>query len=272
MIGIGIGIPFLRRSGGASNTARTQAFLNATGITDATIISALNAMDNSLISSGLLPSGTGAGKIKALYPIVGGSATTHKYNFVDPRDVDAAFRLTFFGGWTHSATGMLPNGTNAYADTFFNASTDFSANTRSMSYYNRTNSASGYDMGCFIVADTMIASRYTGTTEAFACFGLPAGVYTGGTTASAVGLTMGSNISTAEKLYKNGIVIDTKTRNILGDNLSILLGASNRVPSPLEFTNHECALSHIGDGFNDTESSSFYNIVQTFQTTLGRNV
>jgi hypothetical protein len=82
MIGIGIGIPFIRVSRGGENTARTQEFLTATGITDATIISALNAMDNSLISAGLLPSGTGAGKIKVLYPFVGGTAATHKFNFV----------------------------------------------------------------------------------------------------------------------------------------------------------------------------------------------
>jgi hypothetical protein len=110
----------------SANTARTTAFLTATGITDQTIIDALNAMDNSLISAGLLPSGTGAGKIKALYPFVGATAGTHKFNFVDPRDLDAAFRLTFNGGWTHNSNGVLPNGTNAYGDTFFNTLSNLS--------------------------------------------------------------------------------------------------------------------------------------------------
>jgi hypothetical protein len=130
--------------GGVANTARTEAFLTATGITDATIISALNAMDTSLISAGLLPSGTGAGKIKALYPIVGGTAGTHKFNFVDPRDLDLAFRLTFFGGLTHNSNGITPNGTNGYADTYFNpVDQSMGENNKSLLYYSRIASDSG---------------------------------------------------------------------------------------------------------------------------------
>jgi hypothetical protein len=147
-IGIGIGIPFLRRSGGQANTARTQAFLSATGITDATIISALNAMDTSLISAGLLPAGTGAGKIKALYPIVGGTAATHKFNFVNPLDTNAAFRLTFNGGWTHSANGIEPNGTNAYANTYISPDS-FDLDSIGAGYYSRTdNTSASRDFGC----------------------------------------------------------------------------------------------------------------------------
>jgi hypothetical protein len=95
----------------SSYTARTTAFIAATGITDTTIINALNTMDLSLISNGLDT------KMKALYPFVGGTASTHKYNFMDARDLNAAFRLTFNGGWTHSSTGALPNGTNAVSYT-----------------------------------------------------------------------------------------------------------------------------------------------------------
>jgi hypothetical protein len=141
IIGVGPqGVYKAKAGGGApANTARTTAFLTATGITDPQIINALNTMDLSLISAGLLPAGTGAGKIKALYPIVGGTAATHKFNFVNPLDTNAAFRLVFFGGWTHSANGALPNGTNAYADTFINPSLFLSQNDTHISYYTRTN-------------------------------------------------------------------------------------------------------------------------------------
>ena len=54
--------------------------------------------------------------MKALYPFVGGTATSHKFNLKDPRDLDAAFRLQFNGGWTHNSNGVTPNGTNGYAD------------------------------------------------------------------------------------------------------------------------------------------------------------
>ena len=31
--------------------------------------------------------------MKAIYPFVGGTATTHKFNLKDPADINAAFRL-----------------------------------------------------------------------------------------------------------------------------------------------------------------------------------
>jgi hypothetical protein len=56
-----------------------------------------------------------------IYPIIGGTSTQHKYNAVNPLDTDAAHRLTFAGGWTHSETGITPNGTNGYANTYWNS-------------------------------------------------------------------------------------------------------------------------------------------------------
>jgi hypothetical protein len=38
------------------------------------------------------------------------------------------------------------------------------------------------------------------------------------------------------------------------------------------YDNKELAFASIGDGLNDTEAANFYTAVQTFQTTLGRNV
>jgi hypothetical protein len=68
-----------------------QAFLTATGITDPTITSAIDTLVLDLKAASLWT------KMKALYPFVGGTSTTHKYNLVDPADTDAAFRLTFNG-------------------------------------------------------------------------------------------------------------------------------------------------------------------------------
>ena len=57
----------------------------------------------------------------ALYPFVSGSAIGHKYNLIDPQDTDAAYRLTFLGGITHSSTGMQGKGITGYANTHFAA-------------------------------------------------------------------------------------------------------------------------------------------------------
>ena len=82
-----------------------QAFITATGITDATQITAVNNLVLGLKGNNIWT------KMKAIYPMVGGTATTHKFNLKNPLDTDAAFRLVFSGGWTHSANGALPNGT-----------------------------------------------------------------------------------------------------------------------------------------------------------------
>jgi hypothetical protein len=97
-----------------------QAFINASGVTDITTIYAVNDLVISMKADGTWA------KMKAIYPLVGGTATTHKFNLKDPRDLDVAFRLSFLGGWTHSSNGILPNGLNGYADTFLTPSTTLS--------------------------------------------------------------------------------------------------------------------------------------------------
>jgi len=267
---------------GGGNTARTQAFLTATGITDATIISALNTMDNSLISAGLLPAGTGAGKIKALYPIVGGSATAHKYNFIDPRNLDAAFRLSFSGGWTHSATGMLPNGVNAYADTFYNPSTDLAdASSAHMSYYSRTdNNYLNVLMGCYPsgIRSYLLAKIGAGLFHALNGAESSGGV--GSDWGDASGFFITNRISASEmSLFRN---TTKKLDNSSGAAAAtgkpiykIIIGGYNLsagTPTLGLPTDRECAFSSIGEGLTDVEQTNYYNAVQAFQTALGRNV
>jgi hypothetical protein len=97
--------------------ASATAFINASGLTDVTQKSAVNTLVKDLKRFGLWS------KIKAFYPFVGGFATSHKFNLVDPRDTNDAYRLTFAGGWTHSSSGVKCNGSNTSADTFLSLRT-----------------------------------------------------------------------------------------------------------------------------------------------------
>ena len=281
-IGIGIGIPFIRRRGGGpSNTPRTSEFLTATGITDATIINALNAMDTSLISAGLLPSGTGAGKIKALYPIVGGTASTHKFNFVNPLDTDAAFRLTFFGGWTHSANGALPNGSNAYANTFFNFNAETADYDHHVSNYSRTQNTgvNGVQIGVY---DQSIGTEVNLFQYFAAVSKKGSSIYTYPSTAAfdATTNTQGLQIgvlsaNNLRKMYFNGSLLNTgtNTESLNRPNGSIYLGASNwTISGASQYSPHEHAFDSLGTKLNDSEASNLWTLVQSFQTTLGRAV
>jgi hypothetical protein len=258
--------------GGVANTARTEAFLTATGITDATIISALNAMDTSLISAGLLPAGTGAGKIKSLYPVVGGSATNHKYNFVNPTDSNAAFRLSFFGGWTHDSSGMLPNGTNAYADTYFIQSTHAAQDSASFGmYYNNSTTSAGE-----------LEGAYSGSNQLFGHYAWYLGnLYIGYVSSEldslavpyptdSIGFRGSSRINNTEIILCIDNTTDTVARPSLGvATVSFYLASCNGIGT---FSNKRIAFAYLGDGLTAGEMSTVGNISATFQTTLGRAV
>jgi hypothetical protein len=101
-----------------------QAFITAAAITDPTQQTAIDNLVIGLKTDGLWTN------MNVIYPLVGGTASSHKYNLKDPRDLDVAYRLAFFGGWTHDSNGITPNGTNAYADTFYNSPNSFGAYLR----------------------------------------------------------------------------------------------------------------------------------------------
>ncbi len=247
-------------------TARTTAFIAATGISDTTIINALNTMDLSLISAGLDT------KMKALYPFVGGTASTHKYNFMDARDLDAAFRLTFFGGWTHASTGATPNGTNGWAETYLNNSLVLSQNSTHLSLYSRTNNnnqivdISNSGNGADANASPMILMNFSGTTYIKVNQSLYSTVIDG----SSLGMRIASRIdSTTEKLYKNNSLVLTSAK------ISTIVTTGTMTISKWSsgyWSNREYTFISIGDGLSDTEASAFYSAIQTFQTSLSRQV
>jgi hypothetical protein len=250
------------QSGGAYTT-RTTAFATATGITDTTILNVLNTFDLGLISNGLDT------KMKALYPFVGGTANTHKYNFMDARDADAAFRLVFNGGWIHSSTGAKPNGTNAYANTFLTPSTQLLLNSNSYGFYSRTEAQGEYyDMGAYSYPRaTVMVARFNGS---FYAENNDDG-YDPSTNSTSLGLLISSRTgANIKKGYRNNIEIQNSTRSSVGlPTYNIYLGGISGWGG---FTPREFAFAFMGNGLNATEITNFTNLVNTLQTSLSRQV
>jgi hypothetical protein len=217
-------------------------------------------------------------KFNAIYPIVGGTATAHKFNLVNPADTDAAFRLAFTGGWTHSATGMLPNGTNAYANTFLTPSTSLSLNNTHLSYYSRTNSTNvnNYDIGCSIVSGT---AQYTlmvlRDSNLFynAINVAQANVSSASNTDSSGFFSAHRTASNVLTGFRNSSKILTSSNvSSMLPTVSIYLGALNNAGTAQFYSIKQCAFASIGNGLTDTEAANFYTAVQAYQTTLSRNV
>ena len=252
---------------GGGNDADAQAFIDAAAITDVTQKLAINNLVTDLKGYGIWT------KMKAIYPFVGGTATTHKWNLKDPRDLDAAFRLVFTGGSTHSSTGWLPNGTNGYADTFYTPSTSGQLNSAHLSYYSRsTTGATLALIGCnnggapiyrnvLGITATGVALNTTTTTSSYA-------------PASSAGFHMVKRETSTEiKLVYNGVAASAVSMATDGrPNVAMVIGARRSGASITNFSALQCAFASIGDGLTDTEAANFYTAVQAYQTTLSRNV
>jgi len=245
-----------------------QAFITAAGITNPTQQTAIDTLVLSLKANSLWA------KMKAIYPMVGGTATTHKFNLKNPLDTNAAFRLSFVGGWTHSANGALPNGTNAYANSFLVPSAQLSLNSTHISYYSRTTGAVG---NCFGAANLGLTNRtlwqFGGATNYISIYTAPANyfLYTGATSLSM--LTANRTSSTLMNAWQGNVKKATSTNlSTALTSVALYLGGNNANGTPDTYSNAQCAFASVGDGLTDTDVTNFYTAVQAFQTTLGRQV
>ena len=259
---------FLEESG-AVYTARTTAFASATAITDTTILNALNTFDLGLISNGLDT------KMKAVYPFVGSTATTQKYNFMDARDLDIAFRLQFNGGWTFSSTGAKGNGTNTYMNTFLNQYNNFTDWKKSaIGIYSRTNESGFFLEGNYGFTDSNFA-LYTRLADGRLIFE-SGNAYASAVIADSLGFLAGSSISSSDRrVYKNGIKLGTNTAtNTVGvyTGLNTYFGALNGNGTATYISNKDYALAFLGESLTDADQSALYTLVQAFQTSLSRQV
>ena len=258
------------RFGFTSYTTRTAAFATATGITDTTILNALNTFDTGLISNGLDT------KMKALYPFVGGTATTHKFNFIDARDLNVAYRLVFNGGWIHSSTGAKPNGTNGYADTFLNNNT-MGQNNVSVGVYLGEDNTKGGGTSCVIGswngAGTWI---YPGINNGGAYVSINSSsstILSPNTDGKSRGLYLISK-TTSDSFYsvRGNLANTVFTTSTFGYVATPFKIAANGAYEYGDYSAQQKRLAYIGDGLTTSEAIAFYTLVQAFQTSLGRQV
>jgi hypothetical protein len=246
--------------------ADVLAFLSATGITDTTIADALCILVTTAKSQGWYT------KVDAIYPFVGGTATTHKFNLKNPADTNAAFRLTFSGGGTHASTGWKPNGTNGYARTYWNPTTQTNVNNASFGLYSRTNlTGANYIYGCIANIGTYrMWHNFNGNIQIMQTSVI---AYTANpSTRLFISRREGSTLNES---YRDGTSLGTQTavQSALV-NFEFYFGAVNANGSPLLYTAHEVAFAFLGGSaaLTATDVANMTAAVNTFQTSLGRNV
>jgi hypothetical protein len=268
--------------GGSIFDPDAQAFITAAGITNATQQNAINTLVLDLKSYGLYT------KMQAAYPMVGGTATTNKYNLINPVDTDAGFRLVFAGGVTHDADGVTFNGTNGYAYTYFFPATNYaSKDSAHLSIYNRSasmtsgvGSNSGFPLGCRreTTADMSVIQFDPGRVNYSSMNSAETLFATESTLQGMMTLTRTSG--TVERFKLNTDAVRSKTINSSSSlpNVPVTIaGRTNGTSGTYSvqantYTAYNCAWASIGTGFTDQNMADLYTVVQAYQTALSRNV
>lgn len=260
--------------------ADAAAYIAAAGISNSTQITAVNNIFKDFKGQG--PNNTTYNfytRLTAFWLFVGGSAAAHKFNAKDPRDLDAAYRLTFSGGWTHSANGSQGNGINGFADTFI-AQNLLTQNSNSMAVYFRENNKR---------VETLLGHQsrpsFTVTALAFNASGQWAGAdrFSG-----AGGTTMHTNInglirmdrssSANYQVYRNGSQIESLTAlsEANADTTTFLIGAQRRGDTNTAISNADKTICFadimLANTLSAAEELVYYNCIQAFQTALSRQV
>ena len=253
-----------RPTGGVSDPD-AQAFITAASITDPTQQAAINTLVVDLKGYSIWT------KFNAIYPICGGTASSHAVNLKTP----GTYNLSFQTGWTHSSTGMTPNAAT-YATTGININSVMSLNSMAFGVYSRTNSSGSATAGagagaggqnsCFIIerwTDNVFYGQVNTTTNTSIAVTDSTGFYQASRTAS-----------NAVRLVKNTTHATSSVASTAKPNLFFLFGArsTDLSNSTIQNSGRQIAFGYLSDGFTQTECDNLYTAVQAYQTTLSRQV
>lgn len=246
--------------------------------TDAqTVITAIEATDAGALSTGqknainarilALKAQSKWTDLVAYYGYIGGTAASHAINWKNPGTYD----ITWQGGITHSATGVLFNGTTGCGDTGINDNTVLNLDAVTIGAYSRTNTNNGFALGLNATNGLYLADRSNMIVRLH------------DTSDATVAMTptralMATRQVAAPKyaLYRDGTQLTVgSSAGVAKENYNIYVGAiySNAGPGPTGFSDKSYGSHFIFNvGFTSTEAATFATDETTFQTALSRNV
>ena len=246
-------------------------------------------MDQSIaindLVGGLKDNGTWA-SYDAIYPMIGGTAASHKWNLKNPLDTDAAYRLTFYGSWIHNADGAKGNGIDAWATTYYSDS-NYSASGGNvdftLAYYN--NFAINLGKQTTVIGlegnndtDSSYLSLGDESIPSSAAFYTPNG-HISWSIVNQPETVMYSitALNNDFKVYRNGNDISgINSQGVAGTPTGAYIAINSRgLTTTSDNSNtrssYRCAFAAIAStGFTEAQSVADYNTIQAYQTALGR--
>ena len=209
------------------------------------------------------------------YPFVGETSSSTKWNLKDPRDLDAAYRISWLGGMSFNSDGVLGNSTNSGGNTYLNPSSLGYTSSCMGVYINQglvDTPTAEYDMGGYDGSnDWLIVLGYDNKTTKYVNFrGLPALSTTSGTYTESLLLGQVTVGGTTE-LYQNTTQLISGSESIASLNQLIGIGCSYRGAVIAESSGRGYSVAFMGgNALTPTQISNLNTSINTFNTTLGR--
>lgn len=253
--------------------ADAAAFLadvvNAGGTTDATISGATDTLFTSLKSAGLYT------KMSQFYPMIGGTASS--MGIMGKRSSGTGFDITWFGGWSYGVSGATGNDVNTYGTFNISGGTVPNTNSHFAVYANLTGvNSGGYDLSINFNNQagrvSQIIMSFFNSLSTYAEYTGYADV-AGGTSGDFV--IVSRNAAGTETIRaRNGIALANKTEacNDIDNTRQWFLGAEQSTGGGKGISNSKRYIwVGFGQKLTDAELLTYQSIINTFQTTLGRN-
>jgi len=248
--------------------ADAQAFVTAAGIVDQVEADAINNLVIGIKADSLWT------KMKAVYPMVGGTSTSTSYNLRNT----AQYQISWNGGWTWNSNGVTGNGVNGWGNTGLIPNSALTLNSTHQSLYIRNTGNLGVDdFGSATNATTSLMRmivKNSGTNDHIIDHYAVAQRITGTVADSTGFFVVSRENSTSLKSKRNDVSLGTNTNSNTGTlpTHALYLGALNNIGTAVNYTARNYAFASAGDGLSDTDMTNLRNRVVTFQTALNRNV
>lgn len=235
-----------------------NAFAAIAGIDDSTQISALNKLYKDLLDAGLLD------KMEAVYPFVGGTANAHRLNLKDITKHAITFNTS-----THSSYGVVtgtdsPNLNLNTSDCTSNLQNSFHASI--YTYNNLSNELidwGGYPDTTYRVGAHI---RYTDNKSYYDHGYSNTAGRVSVTVTDSTKLFIFNKLNNDQSIYRDGQILATGTRTYPPTNKDLRLNPTGN--SNLR----QFLFASFGEGLTESEIVALTNIVNEYQTRLGRAV
>lgn len=236
-----------------------NAYIAIEAVTDETEKTAINTCTLSLKAAGLF---------NGIHVLNLHMGTSHVYNLRDT----LLHQGTIVGGLTITSTGTLGNGTNGYIDYDFNPSVTANIDSFTIGHYSRTNNPSALVIDAGVRMGSDFAVSMILADDIYTIINSNSSTQAAISDANKMIITTRTS-SIVTKSYRDGFEVNSSTMASTNrPNGNVFEFARNNNGSDNSHSDREHSVFVLAEGWSGADVSSFTSIMNTFLTTVGRNV